>query len=106
MTSISHVLHGLHVVSDYGAVKHDSQNESEDDLGSPRTQTSNVSLAHTIQDMINDTLTLNGDNCSLRGLGGTTTVPNQIFNLIKNIVVSDVVATNNNNLLGDSPAFH
>lgn len=90
MTSVTNILQGLHIASDYGAVKQDSQNDDHDDDNS---YASNASFAQTIQDMINDTLTLNGENCSLRGFGGTTTVPNQIFNLIKNIVVRIHVVT-------------
>ena len=82
----------LKVVVDYGAMKDHRMSDAHAD----DDERSHASLAESINLMITSALSLPGDNVSLASIqGGTTTVPNQIFNLIKNIVGCGVLALPN-----------
>ena len=45
-------------------------------------------FASSVGNMLRRSLVLSGRRCSMKDMQGTTSVPNEIFNLIKNIVVS------------------
>lgn len=86
------ILQGIHLVADYGALK-DQRAPHDDDNDDDQTH---ASFAESVQLLITSALSLPGDNCSLASMhGGTTTVVNQIFNLIKNIVGCGVLALPN-----------
>lgn len=87
----SPLLQGIHLVNeDYGAMKEHRRNTMTSDADDDQTH---ASFAESVQLLISSALSLPGDNCSLASAPrGTTTVPNQVFNLIKNIVGCGVLA--------------
>lgn len=92
-SSQSDVLQNISLVADYGAMKarHGSDVHTDDD-----DDHSHASFAESVQLLISSALSLPGENVSLASIqGGTTTVPNQTFNLIKNIVGCGVLALPN-----------
>lgn len=85
-----------HVVvhTNYGSLHVDDNHDDDDNDDDNHTHASEVSssLAETLRDVLQDTLGLSvggggGEDCSLVDHQGTTEIPNQVFNLIKNIVV-------------------
>ena len=92
MPSQSPVLQNISLVADYGAVNRASARQrcAQDD------DETHASFAESVQLLIASALDLPGENCSLASVqGGTTTMPNQTFNLIKNIVGCGVLALPN-----------
>jgi hypothetical protein len=73
----------------YGSFKKekDVAIEEGDDENRHHAQTRSSALASSVRDMLRSSLVLSGRRCSLRDIQGTTSIPNQVFNLIKNIVV-------------------
>lgn len=91
MPSQSHVLQNISLVADYGAVNRGRRASDADD-----DDETHASFAESVQLLIASALDLPGENCSLASVqGGTTTMPNQTFNLIKNIVGCGVLALPN-----------
>jgi hypothetical protein len=74
-------------MTNYGSVtKEEVIMLEEDDEGRNHVEKRQSAVA-SFRDVLRKSLTLSGRSCSVRDTQGTTTIPNQIFNLIKNIVV-------------------
>jgi hypothetical protein len=94
MSSQSPVLHNISLVKDYGALHRAGRRSS--DAHTDDDEETHASFAESVQMLIASALDLPGENCSLASVqGGTTTMPNQTFNLIKNIVGCGVLALPN-----------
>jgi hypothetical protein len=78
---------GLDKMANYGSVKKEEARVlADDDEGRHLLERRSSAIA-SFRDVLRNSLTLSGRSCSVRDIQGTTTIPNQIFNLIKNIVV-------------------
>jgi hypothetical protein len=74
-------------MTSYGSVNNEEVPVlAEDDKGRNRTER-RQSIAASFQNVLLNSLTLSGRRCSVWDAQGTTPIPNQVFNLIKNIVV-------------------
>lgn len=92
-SSTSPVLHNMDLVANYGALK---GNRRASDAHTDDDDETHASFAESVQLLIASALDFPGENCSLASVqGGTTTMPNQTFNLIKNIVGCGVLALPN-----------